>query len=85
MHLLMTGQEDDWDRRLIVENAPAFAILGEPVTLTLRVEDEGAAPEARHAPSSTSPSTAASRRRFDMPIGAGDRAARSRCPTAGAT
>ncbi|ETX15324.1 membrane protein [Roseivivax halodurans JCM 10272] len=46
MHLLMTGQEDDWDRRLIVENAPAFAILDEPVTLTVRVEDEGAAPEA---------------------------------------
>ncbi len=46
MHLLMTGKETDWDRRLIVENAPAFAILGEPVTLTLMVEDEGAAPEA---------------------------------------
>lgn len=46
MHLLLTGREDDWDRRLIVSNAPAFAILGEPVTLTLRVEDSGAAPEA---------------------------------------
>lgn len=46
MHLLLTGHEDDWDRRLIVSNAPAFAILGEPVTLTLRVEDSGAAPEA---------------------------------------
>src|SRR6056297_4032195 len=46
MHLLLTGKETDWDRRLIVKNAPAFAILGEPVTLTLRVEDEGAAPDA---------------------------------------
>ncbi|MEY8842697.1 hypothetical protein AB9K41_27010 [Cribrihabitans sp. XS_ASV171] len=45
LHLLMTGREDDWDRRLIVENAPAFAIIGEPVTLTLRIEDSGAAPE----------------------------------------
>ncbi|MDU8909992.1 hypothetical protein [Aestuariicoccus sp. MJ-SS9] len=44
MHLLLTGREDDWDRRLIVKNAPAFAILGEPVTLTLRIEDDGAAP-----------------------------------------
>ncbi|SPF81236.1 hypothetical protein [Pseudoprimorskyibacter insulae] len=43
-HLLMTGQQDDWDRRLIVRNAPAFAILDEDVTLTLRIEDEGAAP-----------------------------------------
>ncbi|OWU86287.1 membrane protein [Oceanicola sp. 22II-s10i] len=45
MHLLLTGQPEDWDRRLIVRNAPAFAILGEPVTLTIRVEDMGAAPE----------------------------------------
>ena len=44
LHVLLTGQEDDWDRRLIVRNAPAFAIIGEPVTLTLRVEDTGAAP-----------------------------------------
>jgi hypothetical protein len=45
LHVLLTGREDDWDRRLVVRNAPAFAILGEPVTLTLRVEDQGAAPE----------------------------------------
>ncbi|WP_353473382.1 glutamine amidotransferase [Salipiger sp. H15] len=44
LHLLLTGHDTDWDRRLIVKNAPAFAILGEPVTLTLRVEDDGAAP-----------------------------------------
>ena len=44
MHLLMTGTEDDWDRRLMVQNAPAFAIIGEPVTLTLRIEDQGAVP-----------------------------------------
>lgn len=47
LHLLMTGRATDWDRRLTVRNAPAFAILGEPVELTLRIEDEGAAPEAR--------------------------------------
>ncbi|MEW2918984.1 hypothetical protein AB1A64_18110 [Ruegeria sp. ANG10] len=44
IHLLQTGRASDWDRRLIVRNAPAFAIIGEPVTLTLRVEDSGAAP-----------------------------------------
>ncbi|SFR45390.1 hypothetical protein SAMN04488005_2134 [Yoonia tamlensis] len=44
MHLLLTGQPDDWDRRLVVSHAPAFAILGEQVTLTLRVDDQGAAP-----------------------------------------
>jgi len=51
LHLLTTGEPEDWDRRLIVRNAPAFAILGEPVTLTLRIEDMGAAPEgATEAP-----------------------------------
>jgi hypothetical protein len=49
-HLLLTGQPDDWDRRLLVENAPAFAILDEEVNLTLRIEDQGAAPEAASVP-----------------------------------
>ncbi len=44
MHLIMTGKQTDWDRRLSVRNAPAFAIIGEPVTLTLRIDDLGAAP-----------------------------------------
>jgi len=46
LHVLLTGHSNDWDRRLIVRNAPAFAILGEPVTLTLRIEDQGAVPAA---------------------------------------
>ena len=46
LHVLLTGREADWDRRLIVKNAPAFAILGEEVMLTLRIEDQGAAPGA---------------------------------------
>jgi hypothetical protein len=45
VHALMTGRSDDWDRRLVVKNAPAFAILGEPVTLTLLIEDQGEVPE----------------------------------------
>lgn len=44
LHVLLTGEPSDWDRRLIVKNAPAFAILGEPVTLTLRIDDQGAVP-----------------------------------------
>ncbi len=47
LHLLLSGQPTDWDRRLIIRNAPAFAILGEPLTLTLRIEDQGAAPEGQ--------------------------------------
>ncbi|WP_300512635.1 hypothetical protein [Aliiroseovarius sp.] len=43
-HLLLTGRDTDWDRRLVVENAPAFAILGEEQEIRLRIEDQGAAP-----------------------------------------
>jgi len=46
VHLLQTGEPGDWDRRLIVRNAPAFGIIGETLTLTLRIEDEGAVPAA---------------------------------------
>ncbi|MEM1101981.1 MAG: hypothetical protein AAGH73_10700 [Pseudomonadota bacterium] len=50
LHLLQTGRATDWDRRLTVKNAPAFAILGEPVTLTLRIDDQGDAPAAPQVP-----------------------------------
>ncbi|MEO1637865.1 MAG: hypothetical protein AAFU41_01295 [Pseudomonadota bacterium] len=50
LHTLLTGQPDDWDRRLVISNAPAFAILGEEVNLTLRIEDQGAAPETESVP-----------------------------------
>ena len=49
LHLLLTGRPRDWDRRLVVKNAPGFAILGEPITLTLLIEDQGAAPQAASA------------------------------------
>lgn len=44
VHLLQTGQIQDWDRRIVLENAPAFGIVGEAVNLKLRVEDSGATP-----------------------------------------
>ncbi|MEO1284923.1 MAG: hypothetical protein AAFV92_08590, partial [Pseudomonadota bacterium] len=44
LHLLHTGREDDWDRRLVVENAPAFGILDEEISMTLRITDVGNAP-----------------------------------------
>ncbi|MFT7059670.1 MAG: hypothetical protein ACJASV_002181 [Pseudorhodobacter sp.] len=45
LHVLLTGEAQDWDRRLVIKNAPAFAILGEEVTLTLRIDDQGAVPQ----------------------------------------
>jgi len=41
---LLTGQKTDWDRRLKIINAPAFAIMGESVTLKLMIEDQGKIP-----------------------------------------
>ncbi|MCB1367341.1 MAG: hypothetical protein KDK00_06235 [Rhodobacteraceae bacterium] len=43
-HVLLSGSARDFDRRLAVLDAPAFAIMGEAVTLKLRIEDAGAVP-----------------------------------------
>jgi hypothetical protein len=44
LHVLLTGRKTDWDRRLVIANAPAFAILGEEFKLKLKIEDQGAVP-----------------------------------------
>ncbi len=44
VHVLLTGQAQDWDRRLVIEEAPAYGLIGKPVTIRLRVEDQGAVP-----------------------------------------
>ena len=67
-HLLQTGEADDWDRRLIVTGAPAFAIIGEPVTLTLRIDDQGVAPPASIARLQISVDGAAPQT-FQVPVG----------------
>ncbi|WP_113912384.1 hypothetical protein [Roseovarius dicentrarchi] len=68
LHLLHTGRKADWDRRLIVEGAPAFAILDEEITLTLRIEDSGAAPGASEVPLDISIDGDAPQR-FTVPVG----------------
>ncbi len=39
VHVLLTGDKNEVDRRLIVEKAPAYGIVGEELKLDLRVED----------------------------------------------
>jgi len=41
---LTTGLASDWDRSITVTSAPAFGIVGEDVSLVLRIEDKGAVP-----------------------------------------
>ncbi|MCA0872552.1 hypothetical protein LCL97_17090 [Seohaeicola saemankumensis] len=69
LHLLLTGRDTDWDRRLIVRNAPAFAIIGEPVTLTLRIEDSGAAPGGETTAPLEISVDGSPPERFSVPIG----------------
>jgi hypothetical protein len=47
LHVLLTGRTADWDRRIVIRNAPAFAIIGEEFKLELKVEDVGALRQAR--------------------------------------
>lgn len=41
MHHIVIGQQQSYDRKLTITRAPSYAILGEPVTMTLRVDDMG--------------------------------------------
>jgi hypothetical protein len=42
VHALITGHEDERDRRVALIKAPRFGIVGQPQTITYRVEDQGA-------------------------------------------
>ncbi len=39
LHALIAGKPGEQDRRLLIQNAPSFGLVGKPVTLTLKVED----------------------------------------------
>ncbi|HXQ84278.1 MAG TPA: hypothetical protein VN769_09450 [Xanthobacteraceae bacterium] len=42
LHALITGNKDERDRRVALIAAPRFGIVGQPQTVTYRVEDQGA-------------------------------------------
>jgi hypothetical protein len=42
VHALITGHPDERDRRVALVGAPRFGIVGQPQTITYRVEDQGA-------------------------------------------
>ncbi|WP_370151968.1 hypothetical protein [Ferrovibrio sp.] len=44
VHVLLTGQPGERDRRLVVQNAPTFGMVNQDLTVTLRVDDTGAVP-----------------------------------------
>ena len=49
VHLLLTGTNREWDRQLELKTSPAFGIIGEPVAITLRVNELGAVPGGQPA------------------------------------
>lgn len=42
IHTLLTGQKDEYDRRIAITNAPAYGITGQSVSVSFRVEDNRA-------------------------------------------
>ncbi len=51
LHVLLSGQPDERDRRLVVAQAPSFGLVGKEMPLTIRVED---LPEAKASAPATS-------------------------------
>ncbi|MGO8914404.1 MAG: hypothetical protein ACLQJR_00685 [Stellaceae bacterium] len=49
LHVLLTGQPGEADRRLVVKDAPSFGLVGKELQLTVRVEDLGDAAPAGQA------------------------------------
>ncbi len=43
VHVLLTGKKNEFDRRIVVENAPRYGIVGKEVTVTVRIEDTSGA------------------------------------------
>lgn len=42
VHVLLSGNKDERDRRLTIEGAPAYGIVGQTLELTVKVEEPGA-------------------------------------------
>lgn len=68
VQVLLTGHAADWDRRVVVETAPAFAIVGEAVSLVLKVEDLGEAPPAGGIATLSISLDGTDPMRFDVPV-----------------
>ena len=69
LSVLLTGHAADWDRRLVIKSAPAFAIMGEKAIVTLRIEDQGQAPSTGGAVDLTVALDADAPVTFSVPVG----------------
>jgi hypothetical protein len=70
LQVLLTGRKGDWDRRLSITNAPAFAIIDEEASLSFKIEDQGQiSADAAGVVDVTIGMDAAAPRTFSVPIG----------------
>lgn len=69
VHLLQTGRVQDWDRRIVMENAPAFGIVGEPLEIKLRIEDSGAVPGGSGMATVQASIDGGTEQQYQIPIG----------------
>jgi hypothetical protein len=46
LHALVTGRRDERDRRIAIAAAPRFGIVGQPQTITYRLDDQGVSGES---------------------------------------
>ncbi|MEM9683798.1 MAG: hypothetical protein AAF942_11080 [Pseudomonadota bacterium] len=49
IHVVIAGEREERDRRLVIVRAPPYGIVGKDVTMTIRVEDHGAGDSASPA------------------------------------
>ncbi|HET6224511.1 MAG TPA: hypothetical protein VFE11_20210, partial [Dongiaceae bacterium] len=50
VHLLLTGEENEGDRRLTISKAPTYGLVGGEVSMTVRIDETPAAPVGATAP-----------------------------------
>ena len=69
VHHIITGDPSDFDRQILIKQAPVYAILGEKMEITLMVQDAGALPFEQSAVKVTARVGASDPVEFNVPLG----------------
>ena len=70
VHVLLTGDPNEGDRRLVVLEAPSYGIVGKELLMTVRIEDSGGPDtEDRGSATLTVRLNGADSRTYELPVG----------------
>ena len=69
VHHIITGDPSDFDRQILIKQAPVYAILGEKMEITLMVQDAGALPVEQSTVKVTARVGASDPVEFNVPLG----------------